>query len=323
MSLPLELPGDMISDINGQLKRRPRLLVVDDQAINIELLYQIFAGDHQVLMATNGEQAVNLCLAKHPDLVLLDVEMPGMNGYEVCQRLKADLAVCGIPVVFITTHTDPEFEEYGLDCGAVDFITRPFNQKVVRARVKTHLTLKMQADLLRRMAYLDGLTGVFNRRYFNERLSVEWLCAMRNRSPLGLILLDIDFFKRYNDHNGHQAGDDCLRQVATALNLGLKRPGDIMARYGGEEFVCLLPDTSLEGALQVAQQLCQQVSDCQIPHLASDVASVVTVSLGVCSMLPKASSTESELLGHADAQLYKAKGEGRNRICGCEIGCNE
>ena len=221
---------------------RPRLLMVDDEPLNIQTLYQAFAADHQVFIATNGAQALSLCAAKHPDLVLLDVDMPGMDGYEVCQRLKADVALRDIPVIFVTGHTDEAAETRGLDAGAVDFITKPINPKIVRARVKTHLTLKAQSDLLRQWVYTDGLTGVRNRRYFDERVAEEWGRAQREQRPLSVVLLDIDYFKRYNDHYGHQAGDDCLRRVGATLKASLKRQGDMVARYGGEEFVCLLPN---------------------------------------------------------------------------------
>ncbi len=315
---PAVSPPDLLPDLAGYAHHQPCILVVDDQTGNIELLHQIFVNDYQVLTATSAQQALTLCYSQRPDLLLVDVDMPEMNGYELCQSLKADDTVCDIPLIFVTAHTGPEFEKFGLDCGAVDFITRPFNQQIVRARVKTHLTVKRQADLLRRMAYLDGLTGICNRRFFNERLSAEWLRAQRNQGNLGIVILDIDFFKRYNDLYGHLAGDECLRQVAKALVAGLKRPGDLLARYGGEEFVCLLPDTQLDGTLQVAQQLRQQVWDAQIPHAASETATVVTISLGVCSMVPQADLSEAELLHYADVQLYRAKSQGRNQVCGIE-----
>jgi diguanylate cyclase (GGDEF)-like protein len=299
--------------------RRPKLLVVDDQPVNIQVLYQAFSKDHQLFMATSGEQALALCASQQPDLVLLDVMMPVMDGYEVCARLKANPLTRDIPVIFVTAHDDEAAEARGLDAGAVDFIAKPINPKIVRARAKTHITLKLQSDLLRSWAYIDGLTGVHNRRYFDEQLTAEWGRAMRNKTALSVVMLDVDFFKRYNDRYGHQAGDDCLRRVASSIKQSLKRPADQVARYGGEEFVCLLPDTDLAGALQVAQFVGQQVMEQQIEHADSSAAAVVTVSLGVCSKPAHASGSALALLGQADAQLYAAKSGGRNRTCGVEL----
>ena len=295
---------------------RPRLLVVDDQPINIQALYQAFSADHQVFMATGGEQALAMCAAKQPDLVLLDVVMPGMDGHEVCRRLKADPATRDLPVIFVTAHNDEAAETLGLELGAVDFISKPINPKIVRARVRTHLTLKAQSDLLRQWVYIDGLTGVYNRRHFDERLACEWGRAQRSHSPLSVVLLDVDFFKRYNDHYGHQAGDDCLRRIACALQEGLRRPADLVARYGGEEFVCVLPETDLDGAMTVAQELERRVRQLDMAHAHSEVASVVSVSLGVASRGDQASGDAGALLAQADMQLYKAKSTGRGRVCG-------
>ena len=299
--------------------RRAKILLVDDQPLNIQVLYQAFAADHELCMATSGAQALQVCASQHPDLILLDIEMPGMDGFEVCRRLKADVATCDIPVIFVTAHIDDEAQMRGLDLGAVDFISKPINIQIVRARVNIHLTLKAQADLLRRWAYIDGLTGVHNRRYFDERLSREWDRAVRSNSPLSVLMLDVDFFKRYNDHYGHQAGDDCLRRVANALENGLKRPADLLARYGGEEFVCLLPDTDLSGAQQVADELGARVTGLQIEHADSTVAAFVSLSVGVCCKPAGVQGSAVELLGQADAQLYLAKQRGRNQSCAAQL----
>lgn len=298
---------------------RPRLLVVDDQPTNIQVLYQILANDYQVLMATSGKQALALCESKQPDLILLDLIMPDMDGYEVCQALKKNTATKDIPVIFITAQTDESAEEKGLDLGAVDFISKPINPRIVRARVKTHLMLKAQSDLLRSWAYLDGLTGVHNRRYFDEHLNAEMGRAIRNHSAMSLVMLDVDFFKRYNDRYGHQAGDDCLRRVASSLKNSLMRPGDHIARYGGEEFVCLLPETGFAGAMQLAEQIRKEIIGQQIEHADSSVAPFVTVSLGVGSKPENVQGNASALMNLADTQLYKAKEFGRHRIFGAEL----
>lgn len=299
--------------------RQPCLLVVDDQPVNAQALYQAFAADHQVLMATSGEQALALCASRQPDLVLLDVEMPGMDGLQVCRRLKSDAATRDIPVMFVTAHDDEAAETQGLEAGAVDFISKPVNPRIVRARVRTHLTLKAQSDLLRRWVYLDGLTGVHNRRHFDEQLAGEWARSVRHGTDLSVLLLDVDFFKAFNDRYGHLAGDECLRRVAACLQQGLKRPGDLMARYGGEEFACLLPDTPLPGALAFARQLAADVAALGVPHAESAVAGVVTVSVGASTRPFDGAGTAAALLREADAQLYLAKTRGRNQVCGAEL----
>jgi len=306
----------------GMTNRQPRLLVVDDQPANIQALYQAFSADHQVLMATSGEQALKIAMTKQPDLVLLDVMMPGMDGHEVCHRLKAEESTRGIPVIFVTAHDDEASETLGLEMGAVDFISKPVNPKIVRARVKTQLTLKAQSDLLRQWVYIDGLTGVYNRRHLDERLASEWARAVRSGTELSVVLLDVDFFKRYNDRYGHQAGDDCLRRLAACLKDSLKRPADLVARYGGEEFVCLLPDTPLAGGLALAEHLRDNVAALALEHADSAAASVVTVSLGVCCKPADTVGSAASLLRGADAQLYQAKAQGRARACGAMLGAS-
>ncbi len=300
--------------------RLPSLLVVDDQPVNIQALYRIFAPDHRVLMATSGAKALALCAEDPPDLVLLDVVMPEMDGHEVCARLKADEATRNIPVIFVTSHTNAEEETKGLELGAIDFIAKPVNPAVVRARVKTHLTLKVQSDLLRQMVFIDGLTGVANRRCFDERLQTEWRRAARDGSALALLMLDVDHFKRFNDRYGHQAGDDCLRRVACAIKGGLLRPGDLVARYGGEEFACILPGTDFEGALAVGAGIEHIVRGLRIEHADSDVSDTVTVSIGVATSLPDRDADPARLLALADAQLYRAKHSGRGHACGAVLG---
>ncbi len=298
---------------------RPRLLVVDDQPINIQVMHQVFGTDHQVFMATNGEQALAICQANPPDLVLLDVVMPGMDGFEVCARLKANPSTRNIPVIFVTAHSDAAQETHGLSVGAVDFISKPVNPAVVRARVKTHLTLKFQSDLLRNLVFLDGLTGVYNRRYFDQQMGVEWARAARNNTTLSLIMVDVDHFKLYNDRYGHQAGDDCLRQIAQILKSSLRRPSDLVARYGGEEFACILPETGYEDALAITQEIERMVRAHKIPHAFSQHDGVVTASLGLAARTAQAVGDAVALVGLADAQLYLAKQTGRGRVCSAKL----
>lgn len=290
---------------------RPKLLLVDDQPINIQVLHQIFSKDCQIFMALDGLQALQLCHQHQPDLVLLDVVMPGMDGLEVCRKLKADAQTRHIPVIFVTGNNSTEQETEGLEAGAVDFIPKPFNPRVVRARVDTHLTLKRQSDLLRSLAYVDGLTGVSNRRRFDEYLEIEWRRSLRTGQPLTLILLDVDHFKAYNDLYGHQGGDECLRQIGGCLLDALQRPADLVSRYGGEEFACVLPETPWPDALHLGTQLGEKIKALGIAHQASSTAPCVTVSLGVAVRTADSQGNLSELLGLADNKLYEAKHEGR------------
>jgi diguanylate cyclase (GGDEF)-like protein len=299
---------------------KPKLLVVDDQPINIQVMYQAFAGEYQVFMATSGEQALSICKNNPPDLILLDVVMPGMDGFEVCTRLKSDETLRHIPIIFVTAHTDAAQETHGLTVGAVDFIAKPVNPDVVRARVKTHLTLKFQSDLLRKLVFLDGLSGVFNRRYFDQQIAIEWARSVRSNSPLSILLVDVDYFKLYNDRYGHQAGDDALRMIAVTLKSGLRRPADLVARYGGEEFACVLPDTSFEDAMSLAKDLEEKIRAAAIPHEKSTVDKVITISAGLATREGNTDGDAPALIGLADNLLYVAKQSGRGRVCGEILG---
>lgn len=307
--------------------RKLKLLVVDDQPLNIQALYQAFAGDCQVYMATSGEQALTLCQERQPDVVLLDVVMPGMDGYEVCRRLKSELATRDIPVIFITAHNDEAAETRGLDVGAVDFIAKPINPRTVRARVRTHATLKLQTDLLRSIVFVDGLTGVFNRRHFDERLEAEWGRAIRNKTGLSLLMIDVDHFKAYNDRYGHQAGDACLREVAMVLRRCIKRSGDIIARYGGEEFACILPETEPDAVMLLARMIEQRVrEDIAAPGDPQGPGRAVSISIGVALKPPDLDARRhaaTDLLALADQLLYAAKAAGRACVMGQVLGSEE
>ncbi|SFG64007.1 response regulator receiver modulated diguanylate cyclase [Duganella sp. CF458] len=300
--------------------RNGRLLIVDDAMENIQILNHVLGGEHEVLFAMNGEKALELAHQHQPDLILLDAVMPGMDGYEVCAALRASSDVRDIPIIFVTALTTPEDETRALEAGAVDFITKPFNVAVVRARVRTHLTLKRQSDAMREMSLTDALTGVANRRSFNEAIQNEWRRCARSGTPLSVIMIDIDHFKLYNDAYGHQAGDACLKQVAsTMLQCGGRSP-DLLARYGGEEFVILLPQVDAPGAATVAERILASVRDLAIPHRMSSAGDTVTVSLGVATLMPDQGGAPETLVRCADDALYRAKNDGRNRFCveGCD-----
>jgi diguanylate cyclase (GGDEF)-like protein len=312
-TVPSELPGP-------ESNPRPQLLIVDDQPLNIRLFHQIFHADHEVFFATNGEAALEFCKTNYPDLILLDVNMPGLNGYEVCRRLKQDERTREIPVIFVTAQSDVSQEEEGLAAGAVDFIAKSASANVMRARVGTLITLKRQSDLLRTMARVDALTGLANRRHFDEILSSEWRRCTRSGNPLSLMLIDLDHFKLFNDHYGHQAGDSCLQQVSACLKAGFARSHDLVARYGGEEFVCVMPETPLEGAEAKAQALEKAVRALRIPHDKSAVAGgIVTISLGVAVATPTVGDDCASLILCADRSLYMAKDGGRGQVQALQI----
>lgn len=307
------------------MTERSKVLLVDDDPTVITVLGRLLEGFARLRFATGGHEALRLAAEWQPDLVLLDVQMPDLSGFEVCARMKRDPLLSDVPVIFITSHDDTEQELLGLELGAVDFIGKPPRGPLVLARVRTHLRVKQMADALRVAAATDGLTGLANRRCFDEVAPREWLRAQRSGAPLSLLLVDIDHFKAYNDHYGHPAGDRCLQDVASAMRSVVRRPADLLARYGGEEFVMLLPETDARGAAAVAAQLIQAVDALARPHAASPVAPVVSVSVGVSShgggpsVLEESADapapTLDRLVAAADEALYAAKKGGRRRAC--------
>ncbi|MBA2926726.1 diguanylate cyclase [Pseudomonas sp. P7] len=293
---------------------RPKILVVDDQPVNIRLINELLKGEYDIIMATEGKQALLKCQTQNPDLILLDVLMPGMSGHEVCRILKADEQTHNIPIIFLTSQNDEVDEALGFELGAVDFITKPIRSTVISARVIAHLALKLQSDLLKTIGLTDGLTNVDNRRRFDENLQRDWLQCARHGQSISLLMIDIDHFKLYNDHYGHQQGDECLRAVANVIKKALRRPYDSVARYGGEEFACILPNTDAAGALKVAQGVLQEVRGLGIQHINSSTREIVTVSIGVGTKIPTIDTSADELLRAADKELYKSKQFGRDRL---------
>jgi len=257
------------------------ILLVDDDPDTIHLLGRMLADVGQLRFATSGQDALRLARESAPDLILLDAEMPGMSGFQVCKALKAEPSLVDVPVIFVTSHSEPAFEIAGFEMGAADFIAKPVSAPLVLARVKTQLRIKRMADELRWIATIDVLTGLANRRSFDESLEREWYRGRRSADPLALLMIDIDHFKRFNALYGRAAGDACLRFVAQALvGIGL-RTADLVARYGGGEFAVLLPQTSRGGAEQVARSVLDAVEALGLAHDASLTSLKVTVSVGV------------------------------------------
>ncbi len=306
---------------------RASILLVDDDPDAIQLMGRILLDVGRLRFATNGSDALRLARDATPDLILLDAEMPGMSGFELLRKLKAEDSLADVPVIFITSHTEAGFEVSALDLGAADFIAKPLKTSRVMARVKTQLRLKGATDELRRTATTDALTGIANRRGFDQSIEREWLRTQRSGDPVSVLMIDVDHFKLYNDLYGHPRGDVCLQHVSRALLGVCKRRGDLVARYGGEEFVILLPQTPRRGAHHIAQDVLAAVSGECIHHEGSAAIHHVTVSVGIASYddegpcwISPSSRLRDDIKAHrgaaglilaADRALYSAKHAGR------------
>ena len=293
---------------------KPRVLVIDDTPANLMALGAGLSADYEVQIATSGEAGLALAEAHRPDLILLDIMMPDLDGYTVCRRLKDNPLTQPIPVIFVSALNDPRDQEKGFALGAADYIIKPFLLPLVLARVRVHVSLKLKSELLENLAFIDGLTDVPNRRALNERLAEELARCKRQQSALAVLMLDIDCFKALNDSSGHAAGDACLRRLGQALRQSLNRPGDFVGRYGGEEFCVILPDVDAAGTLALAEKLRVNLAALRIFHPASPIADHVTVSIGCVCRQPDPHTQADDLLREADQALYRAKAGGRNRV---------
>jgi len=307
---------------------RQKILIIDDTPANIQILHAVLGEAYSIFFAASGREGITMARKELPDLILLDIMMPGMDGYAVCRKLKGEALTRHIPLIFITAMSTVEDETKGLELGAIDYITKPFNPPIVKARVKNHLELKRHRDLLEKvtieldkknlalnlLAREDALTGLANRRYFNEVLASEIRRAQRSGQLLSLILGDVDFFKNYNDHYGHIAGDKCLQAIGLILLKTFKRAGDLPARYGGEEFVVIFLDTPPGHAGFLAEKLRQKMMAQAIPHAFSAAADVVTLSFGVVEAQPSKERNAEWYINEADKALYRAKESGRNQV---------
>jgi diguanylate cyclase (GGDEF)-like protein len=296
------------------------LLIVDDEKQNRALLTELLQEDHRIILAKDGIQALERAREHRPDLILLDVLMPEMDGYAVIRALKDDDQTRDIPVIFITALDSVGDEEHGLDLGAVDYISKPFNPSIVRVRIRNHLQSVHQRRMLEQLAMHDSLTGIPNRRRLTEVYEQEWRRCMRDAVPLSLIVVDVDLFKAFNDTYGHAAGDEVLRRIAGILQTSLRRPGDFVARYGGEEFVILLPGIDSAGAQALSEHARADIEAEHIPHAVSSVAPWVTISLGGATRIPQEGNCSPELFSLADTYLYEAKHNGRNRVAWAPAG---
>ena len=310
------------------------ILVVDDQIDNVRLIFEMLTeSGYEVRQVLNGIQALKVIDYDPPELILLDVMMPIMDGYQVCNQIKLNSKTTDIPVIFLSAKGELFDKVRAFEVGGSDYITKPFFLAEVLCRVQTHLSnyrhkkilaaeiaakekaqkyLELANQKLQRLVSLDGLTEISNRRHFDECLLNEWSRLGRDKQPLSLIMIDIDYFKAYNDAYGHLVGDRTLKTIAQTIALIVKRPGDVVARYGGEEFAVILPNTDVQGAKQVANKIARQVSQLAIPHKSSKLGGQITLSIGISSMVVSRDKSPEFLLSEADEALYLAKNQGRN-----------
>ena len=314
---------------NPDFKEQPLVLVIDDEKTARLVMRRAMERErYRVVLASNGKEGMEASLQLNPDIILLDAMMPVMDGFACCSALQDILGKDCPPILMITALEDQASVDRAFEVGAIDYVTKPIHWPVLRQRVRRILAerwawmelyqLKEKLEVanrqLQRLACMDGLTGLHNRRHFDECLHREWKRMMREKAPLSLILCDIDFFKAYNDSYGHQAGDECIKQVADILRQCARRSTDFAARYGGEEFALILPNTEAIGAVQIAETIRSRIKARGISHVGSQVSQFLTLSLGVASLIPNRHCSAELLIRESDKALYKAKSTGRDRV---------
>jgi diguanylate cyclase (GGDEF)-like protein len=299
---------------NRECKSKYRILVIDDEKTNLMVLNSILSPEYTIFIAKSGKEGLSRAAMDKPDLILLDILMPELNGFEVLQQLKESVDTNTIPVIIITGLEDEEHEEKGFHFGAVDYIRKPFKDAIVKARVKTHIQIIHHLRTIERLGMIDGLTNIPNRRCFNDHINMEWWRAMREQKPLSFMMMDVDEFKTYNDTYGHPQGDALLQTIAQILSAATMRSTDLAARLGGEEFGILLPNTELDAALKIAEKIRATVAATQIPTADGEITAV-TISIGVVSLIPSDGITMEAFIAKADSNLYTAKKNGRNQVC--------
>lgn len=293
------------------------LMIVDDYQSNLDAMNALFSFMYKVVLKDNAKDAIDYAINEEVDLILLDVDMPHMSGYEACEVLKSNEVTAHIPIIFVTAADSPDEEEKGLLLKAVDYIVKPINLPILHVRVRNQMEVVRSLKKLEELSSIDGLTGVCNRRQLDTMMLQHYASTIRHGHCLALLMIDIDNFKQYNDNYGHVQGDECLKQVADAIKTVRRRETDLVGRYGGEEFAVVLPETDVEGALVVATKVLNQVRDLQIPHAANKPHQIVTVSIGVAVFEPINHHQElslDEFVNQADEQLYVAKRHGKNCV---------
>jgi len=293
-----------------------KICLVDDNMTSLTIARDMLKTSYKVYPSPSAAKFFELIENVTPDLILMDVDMPQMNGYEAVELLKKDERFKDIPVIFLTAKDDEESELKGFELGAVDYITKPFHPSIIKARITTHLTIVEQRRIIERISLTDTLTKIPNRRNFDKQLDGEWKRSIREDLPIGMIIIDADHFKSFNDDYGHQQGDVALQTLAHVISTSIRRGADFAARWGGEEFTVLLPNTQADGVMKVAENIRMNVEKCTIPRIDDASLSLnITVSIGGVSEEPNADSSMEDFLKKADEALYEAKESGRNRFC--------
>ena len=295
--------------------KKPTILVVDDMTTTLLLLHDLLKDTYEVKIAKSGTKALEILESPNDiDLILLDIEMPDINGYDVCKRIKNNETITHIPIIFITGRTSQADEEYGLNLGAIDYITKPFNNAIVKLRIKNYLNLKIKNDMLEKLSMYDGLTNIRNRRYFDETFEKTFNEIKRDKKSLAVLMIDIDFFKQYNDSYGHLKGDYALESVAKAMKKCCTRSTDISFRLGGEEFGLIYIASNQKEALVFAKKIQDEIHNLKIEHKSSKVSSYLSVSIGLFFSENIRDFSKDDIYQRCDDALYFAKKAGRNNI---------
>jgi diguanylate cyclase (GGDEF)-like protein len=293
---------------------KPRILIVDDIPADLQLLGKLLEDDFEVLTAGNGLDALRLAESEEIELVLLDAQMPGMDGFETCARLKSNAATASIPIILVGTPEEEAMEARGLGQGAADFLPRPVRISSAKARLKAHLENSRFREILQRLTWLDAVTGIPNRERFEEALDSEWRRNARNHTALALLLMEVDHFSSFCEAYGKAAGDDVLRKLIGALTGGIQRAGDVVGRYSDRVFACVLPETDTVGAVSVGERIRAELNALAIPHEGSETAPIVTLSIGLASLVPGRADLLESLRSDAEAALTRAQQRGGNQV---------
>ena len=295
------------------------LLVEDSATLRYTMEAYIKEAGHHSIVAESGEKAVQIVESDPIDMILMDVEMPGLNGFETTRLIREILQDQWIPIIFVSGKSDEDSFEEGIAVGGDDYLIKPVSKVILQAKIKAMERIAMmRAQLhklnaeLTQLSQRDSLTQLLNRRAFDERANEAWRLASRAKQPLSILLFDIDYFKKYNDRYGHPAGDECIKLVANAAKECCHRPGDIVGRYGGEEFIVLLPNTDHKGTEHIAENLRATIAECNIEHLGSIEHQKVTISVGGCALKYTTGTKLEDLISSADEALYRCKNKGRN-----------
>ncbi|OCL82197.1 GGDEF domain-containing response regulator [Arcobacter porcinus] len=292
---------------------RSTILIVDDKNTNILILNNILQDDYKIEEAKSKEEALKKIKTKDVDLVLIDVQMQEETSYELCKEIKEDPKTKKIPIIFLSSKNSESDEEFGLNLGAIDYIQKPYSKVILKARVRNQIFLKEQTELLEKLLMYDALTNIKNRRYFDEVFKQTYSVIKRENTNLAIMMIDVDFFKLYNDNYGHGKGDEALKKVAKILEKNLNRPNDLVARYGGEEFVVLLKNIDLDGLKYMSNLLVEAVEEEKLEHEFSKISTFITISLGAVLYEANQKLEILEIMKLADEALYEAKNRGRNQ----------